>query len=283
MTTFNYRKLDNLQTDFSNKVYIENSQLSMEQYFSRWLDAYDILEIENKKIIVPISGGSDSVFSLFFLNFFGLQKNIIPVFIDFGQPYLHKEQKEIKNLVKMGFDIRIIKIENCLTLTENYPTWNNAGIHARNQAIISICAMFSPDIIVVSNPADDRNYIVNDCTDTFRQLSTDLTSFVLGKDTKIVSSMVGLTKSDAYSFLLKKNINLSECSTSCHDINYNNCGKCLSCFKRKVQEINNNKHYSYICDPFLHVKIVEMINKPQSDIWLKELVHAYDKYVGTRE
>lgn len=180
---------------------------------------------------------------------------IIPVRISYGQTYDEREQRAIQRL---GIDLD----PNYLELNLDYyqkaqhlvPSLglDNTNIYARNQAIVSICSMLNPDVILTGTLADEMYHTIKDSSNEFLEKMSDVSSTVLGKRCVVSTLFAGMTKSDivAIATYVLNVDNLLD-TYSCNHPSDHQCGRCISCFKRYVAFKNNKIETSdmYVSHP----------------------------------
>ncbi|MFA5416939.1 MAG: 7-cyano-7-deazaguanine synthase [Bacteroidales bacterium] len=197
----------------------------------------------NKRISLLLSGGLDSYVAYYFAAAAGY--SILPINIDLGHPYGHKEKEAIK---KLGLIDRTLFLD-CKVLSNamgNQPTIDNWTIPARNLLLGTIGAMYSPEVWLCALSTEYNRVTKNaDKSYEFFLMASGLLTFVCGmvqegetlrKETLFRSPFKNLSKREVIYWALNNGISEVQLSktTSCFDNTIQACGKCPACFNRWV-------------------------------------------------
>jgi 7-cyano-7-deazaguanine synthase in queuosine biosynthesis len=187
------------------------------------------------KRIVLVSGGLDSTLCWHYIK--DLPGWNIPVFINYGQPYLTKEWNACTAIFQ-NFDL----MEVALNLTNEA---SNSFIPSRNVLLAcSVNAKYQPDEIYIAGLKDD---VVEDKNpEAFKEMSRILTKFSR-KQVDVLSPFWDKTKGQIVADFIRSeatraaHLELLGKTISCYDRHHPNfCGRCAACFRWFVAMESNN-------------------------------------------
>lgn len=202
------------------------------------------------RLVVLISGGLDSYIAYRYGK--TLYDNVVPMFINYNQPYLEKEKKSISNLSINPINITC---DLCSEELENIPTIKNQEIYGRN---LLLCFYGSTigDIVWLSSLQTEMNLTsVRDKHPEFFLMTSALLTYIMKSkrnETIIESPFKNMTKSEVIALGLNIGITKEELknTSSCYHEKFHNCGLCSTCFKRWISMINNNIEEDYVNIPY---------------------------------
>jgi len=187
-----------------------------------------------KKRVILVSGGIDSTLA------FHLYDNLddgfenIPVFFNYGQPYLEKEIKAVKNI--FGDELVLLKLEN--TIEDDA---QNPFVPARNLTLASmVTTIYNPDEIIMAGLKDD--VVVDKNPQAFSEMSEILSKFSK-KEIKVHSPFWDFTKGEIVENFIKSggDEKLLKMAVSCYDgADDEHCNDCPACFRRYVALKSND-------------------------------------------
>jgi 7-cyano-7-deazaguanine synthase in queuosine biosynthesis len=207
---------------------------------------------QNSNLSILYSGGLDS----FIAWHYALKNGFRPeaYFLDFGQPYAWKEWESIQALPE---DIRppVTRLDFSTLYSIFEHKMSNQIVPSRNVFLAVLGSMFNQRVWI--NALDgEQNGKEHDKSMKFFQDSTNLLTFTNSffQDSTIVETPFGhLTKAETIGWAINNNISKEHlfATTSCYDAKLRKCGKCLTCYKRKVAfMLNGIDEPGYACDPF---------------------------------
>lgn len=187
----------------------------------------------NKRIIL-VSGGIDSTLAYEYYRLMSDNFLNIPVFFDYGQPYLKKEEKAVKQL--FGNELKKITFQNNIE-----GNTQNPFIPARNLTLASmVTTIFNPDEIVIAGLRDDD--VVDKNPQAFKDMSEILTKFSKKKIT-VTSPFWNFSKGEIIENYLKNGGDREylKMAVSCYDgVGDTHCNDCPACFRRYVALKSND-------------------------------------------
>lgn len=204
-------------------------------------------------VAVLSSGGLDSYIAYRYS--LSLNQNTKIVTVDYGQPYLLKEQTAIKSL-HSNDEVIWVKADCAHTHLQNVPTLTQQEVYGRNLLLAYYGALIGNRVWMVSLEPESNPYTVRDKSPEFFQLTSGLLTFLLkGRqhETIIESPFKHLTKTEEVTLGLKLGISIEEMTTtsSCYHDEYKACGCCSTCFKRWISFTNNGFSENYVKHPYL--------------------------------
>jgi 7-cyano-7-deazaguanine synthase in queuosine biosynthesis len=212
------------------------------------------------QLAIMMSGGLDS-----FVAYHYAQKElnipkdqIVCVWVNLGQPYNHKEKQAIDHLQQSHSldNVRIITCDILRAEWDNLPQVKEPKqiIPARNLLLSSIGAMYGNTVWICALESEmhDKNPLQLDKSHKFYQLATDTLTATHGIPIKVETPFSKMSKTDLIAWSIKNGISKEELlsTSTCYDENIRNCGRCGTCFKRKIGFILNNIEEHYENDPF---------------------------------
>ena len=230
--------------------------------------------MSKNKTVLLYSGGLDS----FIANWL-LEPDIL-LYIKVGSRYEDKELKFVRRFIN-DFDLSRKYFEIDLSFLRGFEM-DNAHIPLRNLFFIEVASLFG-DIVYLNALRGETS---KDKSKRFRKMTQSLINYclddVLGLESqrkvKVEFPFKGLTKTK----LLKKYLetatdesdiiklvhNLKIYTISCYSDLDDSCGRCMSCYRRWVAEINNNIFFRpYSKNPYDYY---EQVLKPKfKGIWTK--------------
>lgn len=198
------------------------------------------------KVVVLVSGGIDSFLAYMKIhewkeNYPGRYKDatIIPVFINYGQPYVRKELIACKKLFDDGVSrLEILSASLLENLSASLLTGegneDNPFIPNRNLTLASmVMTKYSPDVIVIAGLEDDN--VIDKNPTAFRKMSIILSEFSK-KPVEVISPFWNSTKGQIVRDFLKNGGNPADLllAVSCYNGGEEHCGNCPACFRRYV-------------------------------------------------
>lgn len=218
----------------------------------------------NKKAIILLSGGLDSVVSIVRSN----RKIIEGILFDYGQKAFKREKEAAQKIADYyGFKLNIIKlnwlkdiIDNGLTnsdktykindfndKTELEKSMKSVWIPNRNALFINIAASFCEakninTIIIGANKEegetfkDNSKFFIKKCNELLKQSTNS--------ETEVIAPLIGMNKEKIIKTAIKLNVPL-ELIYSCYKGNKKHCGKCESCLHLK-NALSKNKREDLI-------------------------------------
>jgi 7-cyano-7-deazaguanine synthase len=191
-------------------------------------------------LTIMYSGGLDSFIAWHYAKKIGFNPQAI--YVNLGHPYAHKELDSMNRLSeKFGISIDYLDMTTLYNLIQN--KLNNQIIPSRNVMLATIGAMFNP--IVWINALDgEQNGKEHDKSYRFFADTTELLSFTnefFQERTTITSPFAHMSKAETIKWALANGLSKEDLfeTTSCYDGEETKCGKCLTCYKRKVAFLLN--------------------------------------------
>lgn len=206
----------------------------------------------DSNLSIMYSGGLDS----FIAWHYAIKNGFRPeaYFLDFGQPYAWKEWEAIQAIPE---DIRppVIKLDFSELYSKISGKMTNQIVPSRNVFLAVLGSMFNQRVWI--NALDgEQNGKEHDKSLKFFQDSTNLLTFTNSffQDSTIVETPFShLSKAETITWAINNGIPAEHlfATTSCYDEFSRKCGRCLTCYKRKVAFLLNNiDEPGYDVDPF---------------------------------
>lgn len=216
--------------------------------------------IMNKKAVILLSGGLDSVVSIVKSDRI-IEKGII---FNYGQKAFKKEKEAAKNFSKIyGFDLIEIKldwlkniIDNGLTNPNKTYKINNFNdkkeleqsmksvwVPNRNALFINIAASYCEvkninTIIIGANKEEGETF--KDNTKIFIEKCNELLCQSTNTEIEVIAPLIDMNKREIIKEAIKLNVAL-EYIYSCYTGNKKHCGKCESCLHLKNALLKNKR------------------------------------------
>lgn len=202
--------------------------------------------MKNKKAIILLSGGLDSIVSLAVCK---EKYNIVKaIHFNYGQIAAKREIAAFKNICKY-YDINgsLIDLKWLAELTENNETISNDSkkywIPNRNALFINIAACFAESlncdfIIIGANKTEAEDF--KDNSSDFVKSANKLFKYSTQNNVKLAAPLINLDKNEIIKKALELKVPLN-LIWSCYHNKEKHCGKCPSCLILKQALKNNNK------------------------------------------
>lgn len=238
---------------------------------------------KDEKLVILFSGGLDSAIAYFYAKTLLLEKNILGLFLDIGQPYALFEKKSVLSF-KENTAANITLLEYPFVAEKEYyyekPTVLRQVIPGRNMTLAAIAANFGTTIWMNALFGELKASMPDKNMEFFTRTSS-LLSYTFGTDIIVESPFWNLTKSQTVSLAineLKMPISVLTNTVSCYNPSTTEygvrfCGQCLTCFKRKVAMVNNDIEENYETDPFMGWYAKSVFDRRY--FLEKELIHDY--------
>lgn len=186
----------------------------------------------NKKCILLLSGGMDSVSLFYFLKKEGYE--VFPVFFDYGQRHIKELDYAKKHVNPKVLAIPSASIKSSL-VSENIDNSvpENTVVPLRNMVMLTHSAQYAVEvdvneIFIGVNSGDFNTYL--DCRSEFI-LSIEKCLFFCGYNISIKTPFINMTKSDIVSLMHQLGVKPDETWT-CYSGGAEPCHKCSACESR---------------------------------------------------
>ena len=204
---------------------------------------------------VLVSGGVDSYVAFFeAVRKFG-SDSVIGLFVDYGQPYVLKEQATIQKLfLDGGWDVQTIQVPLCEYQRKVTP--EDPEVYGRNLLLAFYGALFGKRIWLSSLESevgvrpgtwDHGPIFTHTASALFSQIFQSIRP-----ETILESPFSGMTKSQVIAHA-RLNLDLPvkglETTVSCYADTKKPCGECKACFKRWVAFTNNSLEEDFRTNP----------------------------------
>jgi len=224
--------------------------------------------MKKTNLTIMYSGGLDSFIAWHFAIKSGFKPEA--VFVDLGHPYAWKEWEAIQNMPK---EIRpeVKKIDFTSLFSVIGDRMDNQIIPSRNVFLGVLGSMLNERVWI--NALDgEQNGKEHDKSFRFFADTTELLSFTnsyFQERTTIETPFSHLSKAETIKWAIDNGIPEESLfqTTSCYDDSHRKCGKCLTCYKRKVAFLLNDiDEPGYLVDPFEQEYAKELdIEIPKAD------------------
>lgn len=183
-----------------------------------------------KKLVIMMSGGLDSYLAYRWAK--EQRRDVLPIWVDLGQPYRKKELTAIRAL---GVPVREI---TCGILNQkwgNMPTPDQQIIRARNGLLAMIGALYGQEVWIVALEGEMHPYML-DKNPAFFTAAGNFFSQIIGEEITVTTPFADKSKAGIIRWALSAGVTPEEMSrtVTCYDPIKKACGKCSSCFKRWV-------------------------------------------------
>jgi len=209
-------------------------------------DAHVFPPNNSYQIMLPYSGGVDSYIGYYFAKV--RFKNVIPLFVNYGQPYAKEEIESVKNTPFFD-DIESIDLTRQLQFNrqdiwgEHFPSRNwlfcvLAAERIDNMGSIWLCAH---DGEITTTWGDKSLYFI--------EKGSDILSTYFNKLIRIEFPFLNRTKGEMIKWYLNEGLSKQDMldRVTCHNfINGQACGECLGCCPRYVSMKINGIDEEYI-------------------------------------
>lgn len=181
------------------------------------------------------SGGMDSYLLAYELR----SKDVIHVFVDIGQKYLHKEKASASALAyEVDANFEIVVGPNIAQYEHH-----TGIIPFRNAQMIMLAALYGQQIyfgVIADEINSDKSPEFCSAMESVLDISHRKQYWTHGKKYQILTPFRHYTKSNLVRRFLANGGDLGKLltSVSCYDAGDKHCGRCASCFKRWVALVN---------------------------------------------
>lgn len=221
-----------------------------------------------KTLAVAVSGGLDSF--LAYRKALWLEEyNVIPYFVDYGQPYLEKEVHAVKTLVPNAIFIKADLVNDTL---DNVPTLTKQEIYGRNILIAFYGSLLAEETWLAALETEMNPTAVPDKhPEFFHMLSALFSATMKSKrlETRVRTPFAEFTKSEIIGHALKNKYATEEeilrTSTCYHEV-HKNCGGCSTCFKRWIALTNNGLSEYYVQPPYENPYAIKILNQMRNEL-----------------
>lgn len=233
---------------------------------------------KDTKVCILSSGGLDSLISYHYAKQF--TNNIVCLWINHEHPYADKEKVALSHYGHpiTILDLPLLKNSNYMY---DYPTYDKQVVPGRNMWLASIAANFG-DVIWINALKGELVKTMPDKNHTFFTLASATLSYTFGSDKIVESPFEYMTKVDIVRWALDHGISEDTLkqTSSCYDDNVRNCGKCGTCFKRRIAMITNGIDEHYEQDPFTSEYAKNLLHRFTTgydpDYRVRETLTAYE-------
>jgi len=182
--------------------------------------------------LVLLSGGVDSSCCVAFYRRMGYE--VKGVFVDYGQPVSHMEEKSAKAIADhYGMAVDTIRCSG--------PSVNFQGeISGRNAFLVFVALLYVPKfngLLALGIHAGTDYY---DCTEHFTKGLNDILSGYRGGEVALATPFLNWTKQRVYDFSMEHRVPI-QLTWSCELGPSNPCGRCLSCKDREHLNVCTSK------------------------------------------
>lgn len=244
--------------------------------------------------VLLYSGGLDSMCIYQLIKSRGYGKNVQGFHISHDLEYEYAEREAVKEAInKYGMDIREAKIP--LMYLGPYEDEASGFIPLRNLLFTAIPAMEGASTIYLGAVAGEYSL---DKSQEFYKKTSELFSYLLGRDIYIAAPYQHLTKTQLVRNALEKGVVTEEMlrsTKSCyHHVDrdgYNpiGCGKCMACVRRWIAMIDNGIEEEYREHPSLYFEkmladtgiVFSMFKEQPRERWreiVRNNMHAWRVY-----
>ena len=210
-----------------------------------------------KSLSIMVSGGLDSYIAYRIATAdnkkIAQYEDIIPIFVNLGQPYAQKELQTCKKL----FGEELIIVDSELYKHQAHEaTLLNPEIFGRNTLCAFFGAVYSDITWLCALETEMTRFTVRDKQPEFFHLCSSLFTFVFKaqrEETIVLTPFHDISKTEMIKLALVNEFvthaELME-TVSCYHSEKMLCGKCLTCFKRWIAMTNNGIHEPYEAHPY---------------------------------
>lgn len=207
---------------------------------------------EHNAIAIMTSGGLDSLVAYYAAKRRYPNWNIVPIWVNLGQPYADKERESVLRL-PYADEVVMFDLQVCRSKKYFYkmPTVTEQILTGRNMLLANIGANFGNKIWINALKGELSSYMV-DKNHTFFAMSTACLSYTYGNDVTVETPFLHTTKAGVVKLGLELGLTVDQLSqtSSCYDEKLERCGVCRTCFKRKVAMVLNGIFETHVTDPF---------------------------------
>lgn len=206
------------------------------------------------KVGLMLSGGLDSYIAYYYAKEQGY--DVLPIVVDLGHPYHHKELEAIKRF-EFESEVRYITCDILKPRWNNLPTKEDWIIPARNLLLATIGAVYADRIWICALEGELHRQVYNaDKTPEFYLMASGILTFVCGmkrEKTIVETPFEHMTKADVIRWALDYGLVVDKLknTNTCYDERAHNCGQCSTCFKRNVAMTLNGITEDYETNPWL--------------------------------
>ena len=204
------------------------------------------------KIAVLVSGGIDSYIAYKYAQYIGA--DAIPLFVNYGQPYLTKEIRACNKL--FDSDLVCVNADLVSAKLDNIPTLDKQEIYGRNILMAFYGALIGDRVWIASLETEMNPTAVADKHPEFFHMMSALFSHVLKTkrlETVVETPFAKYTKSDIIKLALDTlgvSPELIKTTSTCYHEEHKQCGVCSTCFKRWIAMVNNDLVEEYHKHPY---------------------------------
>ena len=227
------------------------------------------------RVLVPLSGGMDSTTIWKMLE--EARTPYIPVYFNFGQEYAELEINAAKELV--GDNLVIIERDLPYKVHDYILT-------GRNLAIILYAAKYMEDSgywgeIWFGNLQGESPVYGGDKSRRFFNTAQHLLTLI-NSDVRIVNPLIGLNKFDEVTYWKERDVQTLIDTKSCFDAEYNQCGRCQTCFRKYVAFLYHGIDISHTYHSFDIKNFKPYIEKYTKVMGEARDTNNWDKYSFSR-
>lgn len=202
------------------------------------------------KLCICFGGGTDSTVAAYDALEKYDKKDILLLWVDFGQEYSEKEARAADFIRGEGFNVLKIKSK----LPERDKSWGYI-VPGRNLFLASIGSHYSDLVWIVATKRDPGANAVSDKSEYFFEIGSKAFSTFYNSCVVIDTPFSDITRTQEIALLIKL-VGMQEAqrilaqTNTCYHPTKVFCGACKSCYKRAISMELNNIYEPYEIDPF---------------------------------
>jgi len=203
--------------------------------------------------VVLLSGGIDSYLAYRMSE--TMDGHTIPMFVNYGQPYLSKELLAVQALIPKDLLV-VVEADLVSKQLDNVPTLHQQEIFGRNLLLAFYGALLGDEVWLSALETEMNPTAVKDKQPEFLSMTSALLTFLMkGKrlETKVCTPFSELSKTEIITEgLLNWGVTSEELMTtvSCYHETHSHCGECSTCFKRWIAMSNHDIEEDYATNPW---------------------------------
>lgn len=204
------------------------------------------MKMKKGKLVIMMSGGLDSYLAYHWAKEQG--RDVLPIWVDLGQPY---RKKELAAIHALGVPVREITCGILNHKWGNMPTPDEQIIRARNGLLSMIGALYGQEVWIVALEGEMHPYML-DKNPAFFTASGNYFSQIIGEKITVTTPFAKMSKANIVHWALSVGITPEEMgrSVTCYDPRMKACGECTACFKRWVAMSLNGIEEPYKTPPY---------------------------------